>query len=80
MPVVGFNAGGLVEAVVDGQTGILVPPENVGELRDAIAMLLDDAKLRQQMGTAGRERMHNEFSIDTMVDKHITLYESVLNG
>jgi glycosyltransferase involved in cell wall biosynthesis len=78
--VIGFKAGGLVEAVVDGQTGVLVPPESVEELRDAIAALLDDANLRQQMGAAGRERMQNEFSIDTMVDKHIALYESVLNG
>ncbi|NIA27182.1 MAG: glycosyltransferase [Desulfobulbaceae bacterium] len=80
VPVVGFKAGGLVEAVVDGQTGILVPPENVEELRDAIAALLNDANLRQKMGAAGRERMQNEFSIDTMVDMHIALYESVLNG
>jgi glycosyltransferase involved in cell wall biosynthesis len=80
VPVVGFKAGGLVEAVVDGKTGILVPPENVEELRDSIATLLDDANLRAQMGSAGRERMQNEFSIDTMVDKHIALYESVLNG
>ena len=80
VPVVGFRAGGLVEAVVDGQTGILIPPENVEELGNSIAVLLDDAKLRQHMGAAGRERMQKEFSIDTMVDKHITLYESVLNG
>jgi len=80
VPVVGFKAGGLAEAVVDGQTGILVQPESVEELRRAIAALLDDADLRQQLGVAGRERMQNEFSIDTMVDKHITLYESVLNG
>jgi len=66
--------------VVDGKTGILVAAENVEELRDAIATLLDDADLRAQMGIAGRERMQNEFSIDTMVDKHIALYESVLNG
>jgi len=80
VPVIGFKAGGLMEAVVDGQTGVLVPPENVEELRDAIAALLDDANLRQQMGAAGKKRMQNEFSIDTMVDKHIALYESVLNG
>jgi glycosyltransferase involved in cell wall biosynthesis len=80
VPVIGFKAGGLMEAVVDGQTGVLVPPENVEELRDAIATLLDCANLRQQMGVAGKERMQNEFSIDTMVDKHIALYESVLNG
>ena len=80
VPVIGFDAGGLPEAVAAGETGILVPPENVDELRNAIAKLIDDRDLRQKMGAAGRERMQNEFSIDTMADKHVALYESVLNG
>ena len=79
VPVVGFNAGGLPEAVVDGETGVLVAPENVAALQDAIATLIDNGDLRQQMGAAGRERMQKEFSIDTMADKHVALYESVLN-
>jgi len=80
VPVVAFGAGGIPEAVIDGETGILVQPENVAALRNAIATLIDDDSLRQEMGSAGRERMQNEFSIDTMADKHVTLYESVLNG
>jgi len=80
VPVIGFDAGGLTEAIVDGETGILVPAEDVDALRDAIASLLDDPDKRQSMGAAGRERMQNEFSIDTMADKHVALYESVLNG
>ena len=80
VPVVGFNAGGMAEAVIDGETGILVPPENVAALRDAIAALMDENDLRQRMGSMGRERMQKEFSIATMVDKHITLYNSVLHG
>jgi glycosyltransferase involved in cell wall biosynthesis len=80
VPVVGFNAGGLPEAVIDGETGILVPPENVAALKDAIEKLIDDEDLRQRMGAVGRERMQKEFSIDTMVDKHVTLYETILNG
>ena len=80
VPVVGFDAGGLPEAVIDGETGILVQPENVAALGDAIAALIDEDGLRQGMGSAGRERMQKEFSIDTMVDKHVDLYESVLNG
>jgi len=80
VPVVGFNAGGLAEAVIDGETGILVPPENVAALRDAIVALIDENDLRQRMGSMGRERMQKEFSIATMVDKHITLYNSVLHG
>ena len=80
VPVIGFNAGGLPEAVVDGETGILVSPENVEELRAAIATLIDDDDLRHRMGAAGQQRMQSEFSIDTMADKHDEFYESVLNG
>ena len=80
VPVVGFGAGGLPEAVVDGQTGILVPAESVSGLRDGIATLIDEDDLRQQMGASGRERMQKEFSIDRMADEHVALYESVMNG
>ena len=80
VPVVGFDAGGMAEAVEHGKTGLLVPAENVEQLQSAIAALIDDDQMRKQMSTAGRERMQNEFSIATMVDKHIALYELVLNG
>ena len=80
VPVVGFSAGGLPEAVVHGETGLLVPAEDISALSDAIATLMDEDQLRQQLGAAGQQRMQNEFSIDTMADKHIELYEAVLNG
>ena len=80
VPVVGFDAGGLGEAVVNGETGLLVPSENAKQLADAITTLIDDAPLRREMSVAGKERMQKEFSIDTMADKHVAIYESVLNG
>ena len=80
VPVVAFSAGGLVEAVADGVTGLLVPPEDAAALRDAIGRLVDDDQLRQRMGAAGRERMKKDFSIDTMARKHVDVYESVING
>jgi len=80
LPVVGFAAGGLVEAVAHDETGILVTPESAAELRDAIAMLMDDEQLRLRLGRAGRERMQKEFSIATMADKHVALYEAILRG
>jgi glycosyltransferase involved in cell wall biosynthesis len=78
--VVGFDAGGLPEAVADGETGVLVPAEDVEALRGAIASLIDDDGLRRRMGVAGRKRMQKEFSIATMADKHVECYESVLSG
>ena len=77
LAVVGCDAGGMRESVVDGKTGILVEPENADALRAAIARLMDDDALRSTMGAAGRERMQNEFSIATMADRHIALYESL---
>ena len=79
VPVVAFAAGGLVEAVEDKKTGLLVPPGDVTALQDAIATIIDDDELRQRLGAAGRERMRKEFSIDTMAEKHVAVYESVLN-
>ncbi len=80
VPVVGFDAGGLPEAVASGETGVLVAAGDVDALRDALARLVEDAQLRQRMGAAGRQRMQNEFSIATMADRHVELYQSVLNG
>jgi glycosyltransferase involved in cell wall biosynthesis len=80
VPVVGFDSGGLNEAVEHGKTGLLVPPEDTASLQDAIATVIDDDELRKKMSAAGRERMQKEFSIVTMADQHIALYESVLNG
>lgn len=80
VPVVGFSSGGLVEAVADGETGLLVPPEDAHALRDAIATLVDDDQLRQRMGAAGRERMQKDFSIVTMAQHHVDVYESVINA
>lgn len=76
--VVACKAGGISEAVTHGETGLLVPPENAGALREAIATLMDDDTLRRKLGLAGRKRMQNEFAIVTMAGKHAALYESLL--
>lgn len=80
VPVVGFAAGGLVEAVEHEQSGLLVAPEDSGALARALASLIGDAGMRQRMGAAGRERMRRSFSIDAMADAHVALYRSVLDG
>ncbi len=79
VPVVGFKAGGLVESVVDGETGMLVPPEDVAALTGAIATLMNDDERRERFGRNGKARMQADFTIDAMVDHHIELYESILN-
>jgi glycosyltransferase involved in cell wall biosynthesis len=80
LPVVAFDAGGLREAVADGETGLLVPAGDVDALRDAIASLLRSPDLRERLGAAGSKRMQNEFSIATMADRHVAMYGAILNG
>ena len=79
VPVVGFRAGGLSEAVVHEETGLLVPPEDVDGLARAIGSLLTDPERRRRLGEAGRRRMQSEFSVDTMADEHLALYGSILD-
>ncbi len=54
-PSAGFRSGGVAEAVVDGQTGLLVPEGDVSALTAAIIRLLVDDALRKRMGAAARE-------------------------
>lgn len=62
LPVVGFRAGGIVESVEDGVTGILSEPGNARQMANAIVRLVADKSLRVSMGKAGRERVKEKFS------------------
>jgi phosphatidylinositol alpha-1,6-mannosyltransferase len=57
---VGGRSGGVVDAVVDGETGILVDPDSHAELADAVVGLLADPERAARMGSAGRERVLRE--------------------
>lgn len=56
LPIVAHAIGGVPEAVIDGETGLLVPPENPAALTAAFARLIADTELRQRLGAAGRAR------------------------
>jgi glycogen synthase len=80
VPVLAFDTAGAREAVLHGKTGVLVPPEDTAKLQKAVALLIDEPEMRLELGAAGRQRMKDEFPVATMVDRHIDLYESVING
>lgn len=77
-PVVGSAVGGIPEAVEDGRTGFLVPPAQPDALARAIVRLLDDPKLRHEMGEAGRIRARKLFSPDVIAAEYATLYRRLL--
>jgi type III pantothenate kinase len=79
-PVVASAVGGLLDLVVDGETGLLVPPRDVPALRSALERLLGDAGLRGRMGQAGRERIREHFTWPAVTDRTIEAYEDALAG
>lgn len=77
-PVVASRVGGLPEVVADGETGILVPPEDPARLAEALVTLLDDAVLRQRMGQAGRKLVETRYDWNANVSRMEEIYERVL--
>jgi len=63
-PVIGSRVGGIPEMVVDGETGVLVPPKDPRSLADAIERLVRDPALRARMSAAARRRAHDAFGIE----------------
>jgi glycosyltransferase involved in cell wall biosynthesis len=79
-PVVATAIGGTDEAVVDGETGLLVPARNPTALAGAIRAVLRDSALSRRLGSAGRERARKCFSAEMMVRRVSSLYEEILSA
>jgi glycosyltransferase involved in cell wall biosynthesis len=77
-PVVATAVGGLTDAVEDGVTGVLVPPNDHPALRGAIQRLLDDADLRRRRGAAARDLARQEFSWTNATSTTIAAYRDAL--
>ncbi len=72
-PVVATDVNGARELMVDGQTGLIVPPKDPQALVGAIQILLDDPAQSQKFGNNGMERVRQEFTIERMV-RHLEDY------
>jgi glycosyltransferase involved in cell wall biosynthesis len=73
-PVVASAVSSVPEIVVDGETGLLVPPDDPQALTDAVARLLDDRVLAAAYGRAGVARARAEFSVERMVERTAEVY------
>jgi glycosyltransferase involved in cell wall biosynthesis len=78
VPVVGTRIGGMLETVLDGETGLLVEPERPGLLSDAVGSVLEDPGRATRMGTMGRERAVEHFSWRARVDRLLSVYKAIL--
>lgn len=73
-PVVATRVGGLLDLVLDGETGIVVPPRDAAALRSALERLLADPALRHRLGAAGRDRARAHFSWEKVTDATLAAY------
>jgi glycosyltransferase involved in cell wall biosynthesis len=77
-PVVATTTGGLPEIVQDGETGLLVPPDDPDALARVVSLLLRDAAQRLALGEAGRVRVATHFTMDAVMGRLTSGYGALL--
>lgn len=78
LPVVSTTTGGIAEGVLDGRSGLLVPPEDPGALAAALLRLADDPGLRADMGRVGRSFVAEHFDQLRLTRQLVQLYRDVI--
>ncbi len=78
VPAAASRISGIVDAVSDGETGLLFTPANVSELTDALQTLISDDPLRQRMGILARSRALKLFDADKITTELVALYDTLI--
>jgi glycosyltransferase involved in cell wall biosynthesis len=78
LPVVASSVGGIAESVRDEENGYLVPRGDEPLLRERVRRLLASPALRARMGTSGRARYEQDFTLDHTMNRTLAVYHSVL--
>lgn len=80
LPVICADIGGPKEIVVDGVTGIKVIPDDVGSAEKALRCAIEHPDKMQVYGENGYQRVLDKYSIESVADRHIDLYQKVLES
>ena len=80
VPVVATDVGGLASAVADGQSGLVVPPDDVGALTTALGRVLDDPTLRDRLAKGSRTRSATDLSWEAIADQTLEVYRRARAG
>jgi glycosyltransferase involved in cell wall biosynthesis len=78
LPVVGTYAGGLPDAIVDGESGLLAPPGNVKALASAMENLLTEPGLRKRLGEQARIRVQEKFTLQQELQGNLDVYQKIM--
>ena len=79
LPVIASRVGGLPEVVLDGETGLLIPPGDINALAAAMSRLLSDPELRTHMGQAGRQFVLKHYRWEDNAKLMEQLYNEILD-
>ena len=79
-PVVASRLPGLADIIQDAETGFLVQPGDKVNMAKKTRLILDDANRRRQMGEAGRRRAQERFSVDSLAQAYLRLYQSLIQS
>ena len=77
-PIITTNSFGCKDTVDDGVNGFLIPIKDSKALAEKLRILISDKELRLKMGKKSREKAEKEFSIQNVIDRHLTIYNSLL--
>lgn len=80
LPCVTTSVGAIPEAAVDGETAIVVKPQDADDLARGINLLLDDAALRERLGAAARRRCEERFGYEAMLDRMEAIFQQATHG
>jgi D-inositol-3-phosphate glycosyltransferase len=79
-PVVASAVGGLIDTVIDGVNGLLVPPRNPGQVAAAIRRVLDDPPLQHALALGGRRRARSRYGWSTVARETVRAYVAACRG
>jgi glycosyltransferase involved in cell wall biosynthesis len=78
VPVIASNITPFRDVLINGKTGLLVPPCSAEKLCEAIVMLMNDRELRRQFGNAGRQFVMENYSLAACVSKQLSVYSQLV--
>lgn len=78
-PIITSNSVGCKETVIDGYNGFLIEPKDVDSLTEKLDLLISDKNLRSEMGKNARKYAEEYFSIEIVKERHLAIYEELIN-
>ena len=78
LPVIGTISGGIIEAIEDHKSGLLIKPNDLNSLIDAIVYLYENEEERKRMGEYGHNRVINNYNWNLLVNEYIRVFENVI--